>query len=41
MLGMTGADEFAATLLAEAPPPPADQEAIVAANRSGAVRTPA
>ena len=37
MLALTDADEFAAALLADAPPPPADQEEIVAANRSGRV----
>jgi hydroxyacylglutathione hydrolase len=39
MLAINDADAFAEALLAEAPPRPADQEAIVAANRSG--RTPA
>jgi hydroxyacylglutathione hydrolase len=39
MLAITDADEFAATLLADAPPPPANQEEIVAANRSGRVAT--
>jgi hydroxyacylglutathione hydrolase len=37
MLAIADADEFAAELLADAPPPPADQAAIVAANRSGRV----
>ena len=37
MFALTDADEFAAALLADAPPPPADQEEIVAANRSGRV----
>jgi hydroxyacylglutathione hydrolase len=39
MLAITEADEFAAALLAEGPPPPADQEEIVGANRSGRVAT--
>src|ERR671925_2327288 len=37
MLALTDADAFAGALLADAPPPPADQEQIVAANRSGRV----
>jgi len=37
MLAISDADAFAEALLAEAPPRPADQEAIVAANRSGRV----
>jgi hydroxyacylglutathione hydrolase len=37
MLTITDADEFAAALLADAPPAPANQETIVAANRSGRV----
>jgi hydroxyacylglutathione hydrolase len=37
MLAISEADAFAAALLAEAPPPPADQESIVAANRSGRI----
>jgi hydroxyacylglutathione hydrolase len=37
MLAISDADAFAAALLAEAPPPPADQESIVAANRSGRI----
>lgn len=41
MLAITDADAFAAALLADAPPPPADQDEIVAANRSGRVGTPA
>jgi hydroxyacylglutathione hydrolase len=41
MLAVEDAQEFAAALLAEAPPPPADQDAIVAANRAGTVRTAA
>jgi glyoxylase-like metal-dependent hydrolase (beta-lactamase superfamily II) len=39
MLAITDADAFAASLLTEAPPPPADQGEIVAANRSGRVPT--
>jgi hydroxyacylglutathione hydrolase len=35
------ADRFAAALVAELPAPPADQAAVVAANRTGAVATPA
>jgi glyoxylase-like metal-dependent hydrolase (beta-lactamase superfamily II) len=41
MLAFTDADAFAAALLADAPPPPADQDEIVAANRFGRVGTPA
>ena len=41
MLAFADADAFATALLADAPPPPADQEQIVAANRSGSVRAPA
>src|SRR2546423_4286371 len=37
LLAVTDADEFAAALLAEMPPPPAEQERIVAANRAGSV----
>jgi hydroxyacylglutathione hydrolase len=37
MLALTDADEFAAALLADAPPAPAGQAEIVAANRSGCV----
>jgi hydroxyacylglutathione hydrolase len=37
MLGVTDAGEFAAALLADAPPRPAGQEAIVAANRAGRI----
>ena len=37
MLAISEADAFAAALLVEAPPPPADQESIVAANRSGRI----
>jgi glyoxylase-like metal-dependent hydrolase (beta-lactamase superfamily II) len=39
MLAIAEADEFVAALLAQAPPPPANQEEIVAANRSGRVPT--
>jgi hydroxyacylglutathione hydrolase len=39
MLAIADADEFAAALLADAPPPPADQAEIVAANRSGRIAT--
>lgn len=38
-LASRDADGFAAALLADAPPPPADQEEIVAANRSGRIAT--
>jgi hydroxyacylglutathione hydrolase len=37
LLAITDADTFADALIADAPPPPADQERIVAANRSGEV----
>jgi hydroxyacylglutathione hydrolase len=37
LLAIADADEFAAALLADSPPRPADQEAILAANRSGQV----
>jgi glyoxylase-like metal-dependent hydrolase (beta-lactamase superfamily II) len=37
MLAIADADAFAAGLLADAPPPPAGQDEIVAANRSGRV----
>jgi hydroxyacylglutathione hydrolase len=37
LLAMAGADAFADALLDEMPPPPAEQERIVAANRSGLV----
>jgi hydroxyacylglutathione hydrolase len=40
-LAHADADAFAAGLLAALPPAPADQEAIVAANRSGTVAAPA
>jgi hypothetical protein len=39
MLALVDASEFAAALLADAPPPPADQAEIVAANRAGRVQT--
>jgi hypothetical protein len=35
MLAIEDADAFAAALVADMPPRPADQEQIVAANRSG------
>jgi hydroxyacylglutathione hydrolase len=41
LLAVTDPDEFAAALVAEMPPPPAEQERIVAANRSGLVGAPA
>jgi hydroxyacylglutathione hydrolase len=41
LLGLTDAAAFAAALLADMPPPPAEQERIVAANRSGRVGAPA
>ena len=41
MLAVPDAHAFLAALLADAPPRPADQEEIVAANRSGKVRAPA
>jgi len=37
LLAMTDADAFADALLVEIPPPPAEQERIVAANRAGRV----
>jgi len=37
LLAIADPDEFAAALLADTPPRPADQEAILAANRSGQV----
>jgi hydroxyacylglutathione hydrolase len=37
LLAMSEADVFADALLAEMPPPPADQKRIVAANRAGSV----
>jgi hypothetical protein len=39
MVAISDADAFAVALLAEAPPRPADQEAIVGANRSGQIPT--
>jgi hypothetical protein len=39
MLAISDPDAFAAALVADAPPPPADQNEIVAANRSGRVAT--
>jgi hydroxyacylglutathione hydrolase len=41
LLAFADPGSFAAAMLADAPPPPADQERIVAANRSGRVGTPA
>jgi glyoxylase-like metal-dependent hydrolase (beta-lactamase superfamily II) len=41
MVAIRDADAFTAALLADAPPPPADQTDIVAANRSGRVPTQA
>src|SRR5437773_955901 len=41
LLAVSDADAFAAALVAEMPPPPAEQERIVAANRAGSVGTPA
>jgi len=41
LLALADADAFAEALAAEMPPPPADQERIVAANRSGQVGAPA
>jgi len=38
MLAISDADAFAAALLADAPPRPADQEAIVTSNRFGRIR---
>jgi glyoxylase-like metal-dependent hydrolase (beta-lactamase superfamily II) len=40
LLSLSDADAFADALLADAPPPPADQERIVALNRSGTARAP-
>src|SRR5438132_3039845 len=37
LLAVTDADAFAGALLAELPPPPAEQQRIVAANRAGSV----
>ena len=39
MLALADADEFTAALVVDAPPPPADQQEIVAANRSGRIAT--
>jgi glyoxylase-like metal-dependent hydrolase (beta-lactamase superfamily II) len=36
-----GPDEFTGSLLADAPPRPADQERIIAANRAGEIAAPA
>ena len=41
LLALADADAFADALLAETPPPPAEQERIVAANRAGRVGAPA
>jgi hydroxyacylglutathione hydrolase len=41
LLAIEDADAFAAELLADLPPRPADQSAIVAANRAGSVAAPA
>ena len=41
LLSLDDPEAFADALLSDAPPRPADQEAIVAANRSGAVGVPA
>ena len=41
LLAATDADAFADSLVAEMPPPPAEQERIVAANRAGRVGAPA
>jgi hydroxyacylglutathione hydrolase len=41
LLAIADPDTFAAALLADAPPRPADQEGILAANRSGIVAAPA
>jgi glyoxylase-like metal-dependent hydrolase (beta-lactamase superfamily II) len=41
LLAMADPDAFAQELLEDAPPPPAGQERIVAANRAGEVRAPA
>jgi hydroxyacylglutathione hydrolase len=39
MLAIADADEFSAALVADAPPAPAEQEEIVAANRFGSLAT--
>lgn len=41
LLALADPEAFAAALLADVPPPPANQAAIVAANRAGAVGAPA
>ena len=41
LLSLTDPDAFAPALLAASPPPPVEQEAIVASNRSGTVGAPA
>jgi hydroxyacylglutathione hydrolase len=41
LLALEDEEAFAAQLLADLPPPPADQASIVAANRAGRVTTPA
>jgi hydroxyacylglutathione hydrolase len=41
LLAITDPDTFAAELLVDVPPPPADQKRIVAANRAGRAGTPA
>jgi glyoxylase-like metal-dependent hydrolase (beta-lactamase superfamily II) len=41
LLALADPEEFADALLADAPPRPADQDAIVAANRAGTVPAPA
>jgi hydroxyacylglutathione hydrolase len=41
LLGLDDAETFAAELLADLPPRPVDQSAIVAANRAGSVAAPA
>src|SRR5205823_7330270 len=41
LLSIDDPEAFADELLADAPPPPADQKSIVAANRSGTVGAPA
>ena len=41
LLAFSDPDAFAHALLAEVPPPPADQQRIVAANRAGGVAAPA
>jgi hydroxyacylglutathione hydrolase len=41
LLAVTDPDAFAAAVVRDMPPPPADQAAIIAANRSGQVAAPA